>query len=182
MVEPNYYVPIIPMVLVNGNKGIGTGWSTYIPNFNPRELCTIMMEMLDGKNPPENLMPWYKGYTGEIVAKNPKSLESRGVLEIGDDRLVVHITDLPISKWIKDYKEYLDKLIDEDKAIVGLKEHHTDNKVHFEVELDEEFYRKNEHRLYTVLKLSCGISMSNLVAFNRNGIIHRYENIREILQ
>lgn len=40
MVEPTFYVPIIPMVLVNGAEGIGTGWSTFVPNYNPRDLIT----------------------------------------------------------------------------------------------------------------------------------------------
>ena len=38
MVEPIYYVPILPMVLVNGAEGIGTGWSTFIPSHNPLEI------------------------------------------------------------------------------------------------------------------------------------------------
>ena len=37
-IEPNYYLPIIPMILVNGTEGIGTGWSTNVPCFNPREI------------------------------------------------------------------------------------------------------------------------------------------------
>lgn len=83
MVEPTYYVPIIPMVLVNGNKGIGTGWSTYIPNYNPRELCSLIQEMLNGAPAVDTLLPWYKGYTGEIALKpGGKSVEARGVIEM----------------------------------------------------------------------------------------------------
>ena len=36
LVEPKYYVPVLPMVLVNGAEGIGTGWSTDVPNFCPK--------------------------------------------------------------------------------------------------------------------------------------------------
>lgn len=38
-IEPIQYIPILPMVLVNGAEGIGTGWSTKIPNYNPRDIC-----------------------------------------------------------------------------------------------------------------------------------------------
>ena len=38
MVEPNNYMPVIPLVLVNGAAGIGTGWSTNIPSYNPRDI------------------------------------------------------------------------------------------------------------------------------------------------
>ena len=37
-VEPNYYVPTLPMLLINGTSGIGTGWSTNIPCFNPKDI------------------------------------------------------------------------------------------------------------------------------------------------
>jgi DNA topoisomerase II len=50
-VEPRYYVPIIPMVLVNGIQGIGTGWSTSIPPHHPLELIKVLKSMLAGKEP-----------------------------------------------------------------------------------------------------------------------------------
>jgi DNA topoisomerase-2 len=56
-------MPIIPMLLVNGCQGIGTGWSTFIPNFNPRELCEIIKGKLKGKEFP-TIHPWYKNFTG----------------------------------------------------------------------------------------------------------------------
>jgi DNA topoisomerase-2 len=37
-IEPDHYVPILPMVLVNGAEGIGTGWSTTIPQYSPLDL------------------------------------------------------------------------------------------------------------------------------------------------
>merc|ERR1712154_400112 len=49
-IEPQWYIPIIPMVLVNGADGIGTGWMTKIPNYNPREIVQMIFDMLDGKN------------------------------------------------------------------------------------------------------------------------------------
>jgi len=45
-IEPEYYLPILPMVLVNGAEGIGTGWSTSIPQFNPREIVENMRRMM----------------------------------------------------------------------------------------------------------------------------------------
>ena len=48
-IEPEWYCPIIPMVLVNGAEGIGTGWSTKIPNFNPRDIVANIKRMLAGE-------------------------------------------------------------------------------------------------------------------------------------
>ena len=50
-IEPEWYIPIIPMILVNGADGIGTGWMTKIPNYNPREIVDNIKRMLDGDEP-----------------------------------------------------------------------------------------------------------------------------------
>ena len=64
-IEPEWYIPIIPMVLVNGADGIGTGWSTKIPNYDPREIVKNLRRMLNGQDP-EEMSPWFKGFTGTI--------------------------------------------------------------------------------------------------------------------
>ena len=35
------------MILVNGADGIGTGWSTKIPNYNPREICKNLIKLMN---------------------------------------------------------------------------------------------------------------------------------------
>lgn len=65
-IEPNFYLPIIPMSLVNGAEGIGTGWSTFIPQHNPRDVVKNIRRLMAGQ-PYEIMHPWYKGYQGEIV-------------------------------------------------------------------------------------------------------------------
>lgn len=64
-IEPKYYLPIIPMVLVNGAEGIGTGWSTSIPQFNPRDLVSNLRAMMRGEAV-KVMLPWYKGFKGII--------------------------------------------------------------------------------------------------------------------
>lgn len=60
-IEPQWYMPILPMVLVNGGEGIGTGWSTFIPNYNPRDLVNNLGRMMDNLTP-EPMHPWYNGF------------------------------------------------------------------------------------------------------------------------
>lgn len=67
-IEPNYYIPTLPMILVNGAEGIGTGWSTSIPQYNPADIIENIEKRLD--NPEfkfSRMIPWYKGFTGEII-------------------------------------------------------------------------------------------------------------------
>merc|ERR1712045_144683 len=60
-VEPEWYIPILPMVLVNGADGIGTGWMTKIPNYNPRDIVKNLKRMLEGKDP-KDMVPWFKNF------------------------------------------------------------------------------------------------------------------------
>jgi DNA topoisomerase-2 len=57
------------MGLVNGYEGIGTGWSTNVPNFNPREIASLIIKKLDNNEPFIEIEPWYKGFIGKIINK-----------------------------------------------------------------------------------------------------------------
>eukprot|EP00798_Chlamydomonas_sp_ICE-L_P009001 gene9001-biopygen8885 len=64
--EPRFYAPIIPLVLANGADGIGTGYSTHIPCFDPRDLVIAIRERICGTERITKLKPWYKGFRGEV--------------------------------------------------------------------------------------------------------------------
>lgn len=50
-VEPEWYIPIIPTVLINGAEGIGTGWASKITNYDIREIISNIHRMLNGEEP-----------------------------------------------------------------------------------------------------------------------------------
>ncbi len=60
-VEPRYYLPVLPMVLVNGADGMGTGWSTIVPCYNPQEVADNIRRRLR-KEPALEMHPWYRGF------------------------------------------------------------------------------------------------------------------------
>lgn len=102
-IEPVWYIPIIPMVLVNGAEGIGTGWMTKIPNFDPRGIVANIRRMLDGEDPVE-LVPWYKNFKGTIeYCGDHRYVVSGEIAIIGGNR--VEITELPVGTWTQNYKE-----------------------------------------------------------------------------
>ena len=73
-------MPLLPMVLVNGAEGIGTGWSTSIPNFNPRDIVANLRRLLAGE-PVEPMHPWYRGFKGTIEHVPGKaSYDSFGII------------------------------------------------------------------------------------------------------
>jgi len=61
-IEPEYYMPVIPIVLANGNIGVGTGWSSNIPNYNPRDLTKNIRKLMAGEEV-EQMKPWYRGFS-----------------------------------------------------------------------------------------------------------------------
>ena len=105
-------MPIIPTVLVNGCEGIGTGWSTFIPNYNPRDVVANIRRLLNGEMM-EPMNPWYRGFKGTIEKGASKeagcSYTVNGVInEVNETTL--RITELPIRRWTDDYKAFLNSV------------------------------------------------------------------------
>lgn len=109
LIEPEYYVPVIPMLLVNGADGIGSGWSSNVPNFNPRDIIENIRRMIRNEDIVP-MVPFYYGFTGEIEPAGAGKYNVRGRIERVDDETLL-ITELPVKKWTQDYKEMLEKMI-----------------------------------------------------------------------
>ena len=112
-IEPKWYLPIIPMILVNGCEGIGTGWRSQLPCFNPHEIIKSLKSKLEGKGFTP-LQPWYKGYQGEII----ENKDNKGHYIVTgqyhwdeENPKKVIITEIPIKKWTEDYKYFLQELM-----------------------------------------------------------------------
>eukprot|EP00043_Microstomoeca_roanoka_P011493 m.108253 g.108253 ORF g.108253 m.108253 type:complete len:1678 (-) comp15211_c0_seq2:413-5446(-) len=184
-IEPEFYAPIIPMVLVNGSDGIGTGWSSTIPNYNPRDLVNTLLGMIDGQEPTE-LVPWYAGFEGDIIHKGADKYLVRGKLTKVDDN-TIEITELPIRVWTQPYKEFLETLVQDDgkkpPQITDFSQHHTDTTVRFVVTMSNEQMAAAEAKgLYKFFKLEGSISTSNMTLFDSQGRIKKYDTVVEILR
>ncbi|KAI8914509.1 DNA topoisomerase [Gorgonomyces haynaldii] len=184
-IEPEWYLPILPMLLVNGGEGIGTGWSTAIPNYNPRDVVDNLFKMMKDEEP-EAMHPWYRGFQGQIIKEKETSYKVIGnITKI--DNTTVEITELPLKTWTQSYKEQLESWVQgTDKTpawIKDYKEYHTDSKVHFVVTLTEEKLKEAEKEgLEKKFKLTSSLSTSNLVCFDLEGRIRKYESVTEILK
>lgn len=123
-VEPIFYVPIIPMVLVNGVKGIGTGFSTDIMCYNPQEIIDYIKYKLTlasapVSTPAPTINPFYKNFKGTIqrIVDTSTSTSTaakyliKGCYTILDDKKI-RITELPVGTWTDDYKKFIEQLIE----------------------------------------------------------------------
>lgn len=185
-IEPEWYVPIIPMVLVNGAEGIGTGWSTKIPNYDPREIISNLKRLMAGEQP-QKMLPWYKGFKGTIEEIDEFKYVTSGEVSIIDDQ-TIEITELPIKTWTQTYKENVlePMLTGTDKVqplIIDFKEYHTDTTVKFIIKMaPEKLAQAEEQGLHKVFKLQTTMSTNSMVLFDSKGCIKRYSNIDEILK
>jgi DNA topoisomerase-2 len=96
-VEPEWYCPIIPTILVNGSEGIGTGWSTKIPNYNPREIIQNLKRMIGGQEPLA-MEPFYKNFRGKIEQLDDLRVLTNGKIALLDET-TIEITELPVGVW-----------------------------------------------------------------------------------
>jgi DNA topoisomerase-2 len=135
-IEPEYYVPIIPMVLVNGCEGIGTGYSTYIPKFNPADIIAYLKNKLGHINKTIKFVPWYRGFTGNIKKIDKFTYQTDGQYTIDKNKLI--ITELPIMVWTESYKTFLENNVT-DKFI----NNSTDTTINFvlNADLDNDIYK-----------------------------------------
>jgi DNA topoisomerase-2 len=191
-IEPIYYAPIIPMVLVNGSKGIGTGFSTDIMCYNPKDIIAYLKLLLSGESSPsQSLEPFYNGFTGSILKVAPKKYLIKGVYSKSDKNSIT-ITELPVGTWTDDYKTFLEKEIENPKKVI--KEYtdmSTDKKVNFTVKFHAGALEKleatttsdeNINGIEKYMRLASSHSTSNMYLFDADDKLRKYETVEDIVK
>lgn len=192
-VEPEWYCPVVPLVLINGAVGIGTGFSTTIPCHNPEDvvrLCRLIINAVDASEDiqamalPE-IQPWYLGFRGTIApSKDRNGYTSHGVYR-QVDASTIEITELPIGTWTADYQQFLtDQIINGSPYIKDFTPQYTAQNVRFIVKLHPDAVEKLGSRLEQELKLvsSKGLSMNNIHLYGAHGAIRKYAGVSDIVK
>ena len=194
-IEPKYYIPVIPM-LVNGATGIGTGFSTNLPNYNPSDViahCKVIAELIE-QDPNivvddielAELIPWYLGFKGKIVAKEGKEgvFESHGVYTwIKDD--LIEVTELPIGTWTEDYKDFLTKcVVGNNPVLKDFESHYTETNVKFLLKLYPGVRAGIEMNFNTEFKLvsTKNLNTNNIHLITEDGTIKKFSGTTEIIK
>jgi DNA topoisomerase-2 len=168
-VEPEWYAPVLPMLLVNGARGIGTGYSTYIPPHNPTELKSMLQSWLTGTQDALDrpLKPWFKGFKGTVSADGI----AVGVFKKEKDDFVV--TELPPESWTADYREWLEKEL-ADGRIKDFVDVSTDMDINIRIKgITEEALIKS---------ITTKFKITNMHAFNHKGVITKYDSANTLLK
>jgi DNA topoisomerase-2 len=204
-VEPIYYVPIIPMILVNGTKGIGTGFSTDIMCYNPIQIISYLEAKLNNVCESDLkalvIEPYYQGFKGKIYPCDTthKKYIIKGCYEtIGPDK--IRISELPVGTWTQDYKEFLEGLLDakssksksskaNDEYVKDFVDMSTDITVDFEItfyagilsKLVSEDHEYGINGLEKYLKLYTSQCTTNMHLFNEKEQLKKYDTVYQII-
>ena len=196
-VEPQFYAPIIPMLCVNGTRGIGTGFSTEIPPYNPIDIIEYLMHSLRGESTDGiNLIPYYKDFTGTVTSITANKYLIKGKYTLLSDTKV-HITELPIGMWTSTFKKHLEDLVccssDKKSKKTTLVRDYTDSSTDTIIDFTIQFapgiiqdliskscdYECNG--LEKLLKLYTTITTNNMHAFDHEEKLKHYPNIQSII-
>jgi DNA topoisomerase-2 len=165
-VEPEWYAPVVPTVLINGAEGIGTGFSCYVPPYDIKVLKENIRRALDG-TAMIPMVPYFEGFTGTVTRKSEHAWVLNGTAEVSGG--VVHVTELPPGRWIQDFKETLDDLV-EKGTVTKYENHSTETKADFRVWGPLE-----------ALNLTRTVHTSNMYLVGPTGAIKKYNSPEEIL-
>lgn len=190
-VEPRYYVPIVPMILVNGGKGIGTGFSTDILSYNINNIIDILKSKLQLTETEIELSPFYKNFEGSCEKTDDKKYIVKGVYEKITDKKI-KIKELPIGYWTDDFKQHIENLMEVDKNkkqktfIKDYNDMSTDRVVDFEIVLNEPIDEsKDSNNIYNnfekTMKLYSTLSTNNMHLFNDEEKLTKYSDVKEII-
>ena len=199
IVEPEYYVPIIPFALINGITGIGTGFSCNISPYNPSTVIQYLKNKLSNKS--NNLIefiPYYEGFNGSVSKITEQKFLIKGKYnKIADDK--IQITELPVGTWTMSYTSFLESLVDggTDKngkrtppSIRDFTSISTEVKVDFTVifprgklaSLESEIDANNCNGVEKLLKLFTTVSTTNMHMFNSECKLKKYLSPEEIIE
>ena len=201
LIEPEWYLPIIPMVLVNGCEGIGTGYSTFIPTFNPVDIINNLIKMIDDDTfLPDPLKPYFSGFNGTVEEIEDGSYITKGKWERLSDKQI-KITEIPVGIGVTNYKEFLESFIETNNT---KKNNDKTSKTKKKFELKDvqnktrdenddicfiiEFKNKqslddliNNGSIEKELKIVKSFSTNNMYLFNENLILTKYKTPVDIL-
>uniref|UniRef100_A0A6C0DMB8 DNA topoisomerase (ATP-hydrolyzing) n=1 Tax=viral metagenome TaxID=1070528 RepID=A0A6C0DMB8_9ZZZZ len=207
-IEPEYYVPIIPMILVNGGIGIGTGYSTNIAQYNPSDIISTCLKIINnittniGKVLNKNdinksieitsdyeideLIPYYLGFKGSIYKNDKGNYISKGNYKWIDDN-TIEINELPVGVWTENYKEYLEELVvnNNHPYLKSFENHYTAKNVKFILKIADGCKKDlDDNKILSEFNLtsSKNLGLNNMHLFSEKGNIKKYNTTSAIIK
>jgi DNA topoisomerase-2 len=192
-IEPDYYIPIIPFVLINGITGIGTGFSTNIPSFDPQQVIKYLeTKLLSNIIEDSIFIPYYENFKGTVMAiiDEPNKFIIKGCFQKIDDNNII-ITELPIGTWTMPYISFLESLVDGgiDKQgnkippiIKNFISNSTEKVVNINISLfDGKLEELGINGIEKLFKLTTTVSTTNMHLFDKDCKLRKYSSVCDII-
>jgi DNA topoisomerase-2 len=171
-IEPVCYYPVVPFILVNGcTAGIGTGWSTFIPNYDIHAIIQCVRRWINNE-PLTELTPFYAGFKGTITQTGVHSFQTTGIWRESKDE--VHVSELPIGLWTDKYKAMLDEQ-ENSKAFKRYTNNSTVDSVSFTIK------KNNPTDVFDTSQLSTTIKTSNIALLDENDRVQTFCSVADVV-
>jgi len=182
IIEPKFFVPIFPLLLINGSEGIGTGFAQKILPRNKQDLIKYIENSLSGKTNSKPLTPYYEGFRGKIIAGEGEGVGSWSIIgsfKIKDTTTII-VDEVPVGYTLSSYSKVLDSL-EERKIIRDYTDKSENDNFLFEIKVSREFTKQSEEEILNSLKLIKRVS-ENYTCIDENNSIREFESAEEILE
>jgi len=197
IVEPDTYLPVVPLLPINGCVGIGTGFSTDIPPHHPLSITKMLKDRLSGTVKSLKgltLQPWWFGFRGEVISTNEDTWITKGLYTFDDAKRSITITELPVGTWTKDYKVFLDELAGGDKSGLGddgkpilksFDDLYDDDSVNFILYFEPDYYediKADRADFEKRFKLTTSWRLSNMTCFDEQMRIVKFASVGDMVE
>ena len=176
-IEPDYYLPVLPTVLLNGAEGMGTGFACKVLSYHPMDLIDTCIAVIKNK-PINDLTPWYRGFTGK-VNRNGSQTVFTGCYTINNTTTMT-ITELPIGVFTQKYREVLNDLEDAN-IIKSYVDNSTEAKTEFVVTCPRDTLKRTHEELIKTFKLAAR-DTENLTVWTENGKLKKFDSICALIK
>lgn len=181
-IEPKYFLPIVPTIILNGSSGIAVGFASNILNRNPKDVIDNCINHIEGKKVKE-LKPWLSEFSGEWVrdADNKKKWYIHGKYEISNTKPEIHITELPPDMTFEKYEAYLDSLVD--GKILRDYDNNSSSNIDYLLKFKKEEFDKiisDKEKLEKLLKINDSVT-ENLTTIDENEKLKVFDCVEDML-
>lgn len=178
-IEPKFFLPIIPTVLLNGSSGIAVGFATNILNRNPIDLVDACLKVLDGKKLGK-LLPWWKEYSGPVEQIGQNQYTMRGVYRVANTT-TVEITELPPSMTFQKYEAHLNSLLE--RGVIYAYDDNSSNGINYTLKFSRATLTDliNRERLDQTLKM-VETESENLTCLDERGKLIIFETVPQLVE
>lgn len=179
-IEPEFFLPIVPTVILNGSSGIAVGFATNILNRNPIDVVNACLDTLNNKKI-KSLSPWLSEFTGTFTRDltNPNTWKISGSYQVLNST-TVKVTEIPPSFTYEKYEEWLNSLA-EKKIIVDYEDNSSD-KIEYIIKFQRSTLKDyiSKSRLDNLLKIHSQ-ETENLTTIDETGKLKIFERAEDIV-